>query len=84
MYVAYFKIVCAMGEERRAKGSALFHINLTQTETDLHNPRDSLDSALGTDRKCHTAPVLKVKPFCRRMAIYRTIVNGFGRNFRIR
>ena len=27
IYVAYFKIVCAIGVERRDKGSALFHIN---------------------------------------------------------
>ena len=26
-YVDYFKIICAMGAERRDKGSALFHIN---------------------------------------------------------
>ena len=26
IYVAYFKIICAMGVERRDKGSALFHI----------------------------------------------------------
>ena len=26
IYVAYFKINCAMGVERRDKGSALFHI----------------------------------------------------------
>ena len=27
-YVAYFKIICAMGVERRDKGSALFHIKI--------------------------------------------------------
>ena len=26
IYVAYFKIICAVGVERRDKGSALFHI----------------------------------------------------------
>ena len=26
IYVAYFRIICAMGVERRDKGSALFHI----------------------------------------------------------
>ena len=28
IYVAYFKIICAMEVERRNKGSALFHINV--------------------------------------------------------
>ena len=27
MYVAYFKIICTMGVERRDKGSPLFHIS---------------------------------------------------------
>ena len=27
IYVAYFKIICAMGVQRHNKGSALFHIN---------------------------------------------------------
>ena len=27
IYVAYFKIICAMAVERRDKGSALFHIS---------------------------------------------------------
>ena len=26
IYMAYFKIICTMGVERRNKGSALFHI----------------------------------------------------------
>ena len=26
IYVAYFRIICAIGVERRDKGSALFHI----------------------------------------------------------
>ena len=28
IYLAYFKIICAMGVERRDNGSALFHNNL--------------------------------------------------------
>ena len=34
IYVAYLKIICAVGVEHRDKGNALFHINLWTTSTD--------------------------------------------------
>ena len=38
IYVAYFKIICAMGVERRDKGSVLFHISKYLMSRDARKP----------------------------------------------
>ena len=45
IYVAYFKIIYAMGVERRDKGSALFHMTYSMFVRQLHHVAlDGLES----------------------------------------
>ena len=67
IYVAYFKIICVMGVERRDKGSALFHI----TEIYIYERQHTISFVAGlvVSHFAVTAKLIRAFVFAKRIVL---------------